>query len=368
MNLNRILFNLYILFFPFYFFSAGNPQISDIFGFLLIISNIHILLNQINKEIYLKLGLLFVFYALIVNIVWSIILTADFKILLTPIYYIYCFMFVLFLHSKKNDLSFWKSMYTFLSLSVLIQLICYFLFPSITSSIRATLFFNNPNQLSLWAICMCIIIYVLSNILQVSFNRKVFLLLCCSFLVVVSNSIAGMVTVLLFWVFFLLNHRFDSSKYVIILSLFFIFYYQFSNFSIEELYIYDNVYTRFESDPVDDNTLKGRGLDRIWNDYQYLVFGAGEGQTDRFTSDYSGEIHSTIPNILFGYGIIGFFIYLYGIYFIVGPTRNKEIIGLLVILLVFSSAHMTLRIPFFWMSLYIIFLFNKLKIKEYVWN
>ena len=54
-----------------------------------------------------------------------------------------------------------------------------------------------------------------------------------------------------------------------------------------------------------------RGYDKLWIYPQYMLYGSGEGEYDRFIlSAHSNEIHATLPSILFYYGIIPFLIIL----------------------------------------------------------
>mgnify|MGYP001473757603 CR=1 FL=1 len=99
-----------------------------------------------------------------------------------------------------------------------------------------------------------------------------------------------------------------------------------------------------------------RGADRIKNNIEYIIFGAGEGNSSRFNSVYRGELHSTFPNILFSYGLIGFFIYMYSLYLLY--HRNKKNFVILITLFIFTFAHMTLRIPLYWITIYLFYLFN----------
>src|SRR5918994_582076 len=61
-----------------------------------------------------------------------------------------------------------------------------------------------------------------------------------------------------------------------------------------------------------DDSLAGRGYDRIWRHPEHLVFGAGEGAGLRFT-EFGGlvkEMHSTLGTVLFSYGIVGFSLFV----------------------------------------------------------
>jgi hypothetical protein len=53
-----------------------------------------------------------------------------------------------------------------------------------------------------------------------------------------------------------------------------------------------------------DDSLQGRGYDRLWLYPQYLLFGAGEQGLERFP-ETDIELHSTLGAVLFGYGVVG---------------------------------------------------------------
>lgn len=73
-----------------------------------------------------------------------------------------------------------------------------------------------------------------------------------------------------------------------------------------------NVMFRMDTFGIDaDDSLAGRGYDRIWNHPEYIVLGAGEGAVDRFNTRLKGgELHSTWGTVLFSYGLIGLGLFL----------------------------------------------------------
>jgi len=103
--------------------------------------------------------------------------------------------------------------------------------------------------------------------------------------------------------------------------------------------------------------LGGRGYERILNYPEYLLFGAGEGEYTRFGEQI--ELHSTFFNILFSYGIIGLSFFLIAIRAII-KKASKQVVFLLIILVLYTLAHMTLRSPLFWLSLLLMY-----ELKEY---
>jgi hypothetical protein len=65
---------------------------------------------------------------------------------------------------------------------------------------------------------------------------------------------------------------------------------------------------RLGEDDRDDN-IAGRGYERLWRFPEYIILGAGEGAYWRFRGGIAyeqTEFHSSLGNILFSYGIVGF--------------------------------------------------------------
>jgi hypothetical protein len=57
-----------------------------------------------------------------------------------------------------------------------------------------------------------------------------------------------------------------------------------------------------------DDSLGGRGYNRLWENPEYLVFGSGEGAPWRFADSGRAmrmEIHSTFGALAFNYGVVG---------------------------------------------------------------
>jgi hypothetical protein len=127
------------------------------------------------------------------------------------------------------------------------------------------------------------------------------------------------------------------------------------NFS-QITYIFDRITTESESTSKSDNI--GRGYDRLFEFPQYLFFGSGEGDNERFNS--SIELHSTFVNILFSYGIVGFVLYILSIASIF-KNISIPVMVLLMILGAYATVHMSLRLPLFWITLLFIILFHEYK-------
>jgi len=119
---------------------------------------------------------------------------------------------------------------------------------------------------------------------------------------------------------------------------------------------YDYLKSRFVERDSDDS-LEGRGYDRIWKFPACLLFGAGEGATDRFASKcyFLGEIHSTWAGLLFNYGIIGFALFMAFLCSIFRNLKDKRFFALLLGPFIYGFFTYNLRNWYFWVGLAIIY-------------
>jgi len=119
---------------------------------------------------------------------------------------------------------------------------------------------------------------------------------------------------------------------------------------------YDYLKSRFVERDADDS-LEGRGYDRIWKFPIFLLFGAGEGATDRFASKcyFLGEIHSTWAGLLFNYGIIGSTLFLAFIWSIFRSLKEKRIFALTLGPFIYGFFTYNLRNWSFWVGLAVIY-------------
>ena len=295
MKFSNYIWAIYLIVFPFYLFESGNPQIADLFGFLIIIINLKTILISIKSNRFTKNLFLFVLYTFLVNSIWMLLL-GDFNILKNSIFYFYSFFMVLFLVEKIKDKSFLLFTLKAISIALIIQTV---LWPFVESQgVRNQMFFNNPNQLGLWALCLLIIVSVIIHILKTKTIYSIVPLLLCSLFIIISASRAALVGCILFWLFYIIK----SSRHFFIFAIislvsFLIISYNFdielSNFTALEYNI-----DRLSSDDLSgDRSFGGRGYGRIANYPQYLLFGAGEGLYHRFNEDI--ELHSIFANIFF---------------------------------------------------------------------
>lgn len=362
MKFRAIIFGFYLIVFPFYLFPSGNPQIADIIGLLLILFSLKSILAYIKKYKFVSYLLAFVCYSFLINLIWTLILQ-DFILLKSSITYLYCLLLTtssLFCFEKKK---FSKLILKFLIASAILQLIL-IPFSGRDWGFRTILFFNNPNQLALWSINFLLIINVLVSNLNLKNITKNILYLIPTFFALLSISKAVIVAFILFWIYIFTKKGLNLKNGLFTVSLVLLFVFNLDK--IEDLQYISNAVSRIETDNLDDDSLSGRGFDRIWNQPEYLIFGAGEGLNNRFTAVYKGEIHSTFFSILFSYGLPGSLLILIVFFGIIKSNNKKDKFILFLCLFIFSLGHMTLRIPLFWIAINCLCFYNFNLQKKYI--
>ena len=365
-----ILIFLYFVLKPFYLL-GGTFQLAD-----LVLTLLLLMLFFSNDFVFYKVhlhflffGMLFISYVFFINGIWAMIL-ADFSYLLNTVFYIFnfsvCMMLVCLYQRFESRML--QVIYYSVVTSILIQFLISIIMNS--GSYRETLFFNNPNQLGYYGLLSLAILLVLSGTIKVKKIWFYLSIIGCLILAVISLSKAAIVcSVLLITSFFLL-----SGKNVNIQSIPSIIF--FLVLIVSSLFIViPNDSTMFKDVPIisnaqdrvskigndSDDSLSGRGYDRIWNHPEYLVLGAGEGKEDRFISQISGsEMHSTLVTILFSYGIVGFSLLIIWILYTVQVQRLSQILPLLIVF-VYGLSHNGIRQTFLWILITIIFI-NKFEI------
>lgn len=357
----RCLWAVYVILFPFYFLPSGGGQISDLFGILLIFFSSKRIYANVKNIKFVKVLFLFIVYTFLINTVW-VLGIEKISLLKSSINYLYAFLLMnaVIIFFERKDLQ--KFSYKVLLISLGLQFICYFVSTK-TWGYRKVIFFNNPNQLALWGVTTLIIINVLAK--QINIKKIDIVNLLVTFFIVVSASKIAIFCAVVFWGYwFVLKKKTIFDKIAVFVLILFSLY---NIPKIMKLEVINNVIQRIETDDLSDDTLEGRGFDRLWNHKEFLLFGAGEGENKRFNSQFDGELHSTLMSVLFSYGIIGFILYLTHIKLVFMGVFKRESLMLMFLLFTFSLVHMTLRIPFFWIAIATIYTKGK-KYNIDVWN
>lgn len=346
MKFSHYIWAIYLIAYPFYLLPEGNPQLADLFGAILIIVNIKSILTSISSNRYTKFLFLFVVYTIIINTIWMLII-GDIKIIKNSVFYLYSFFMMLFIFNRLKDTSFLEITFKALSISLIVQAI---LFPFIKDQgVRTQMFFNNPNQLALWGLCLLAIVYVINRVLDKKSALTIPLLILCTMFILISASRAALAGAIIFWVFFIIKSKKNLIVFAIlsVMAIIIIDY----NFEID---LKNFAALEYNMDRFSNNTISGnqgigtRGFQRIGQNPQYLIFGAGEGAFERFNETI--ELHSIFANILFCYGIIGLFFYL-GAFKSLAVKLSRETMAVIFPVVLFAAVHMTLRLPLFWITL-----------------
>ncbi|MCS7238153.1 MAG: hypothetical protein NZ899_07785 [Thermoguttaceae bacterium] len=304
-----ILWLTQILLSPVYVFESGLPQPAD---FLMVFLSLVVLLFRgfpLPRRGLPFLGLLVALatYTAIVN-GWWYLKVGDSGLLLPSLYYFFnCIVFATFL-----------SLYTWLGRSLISLTCCAFaisaLFQvvvslqivdiSLNDFIRATLLFKNPNQTAYYAVLVgsFMLLCARANLLPYFLRLWMpFFLAQLGYIVALTQSRAGLASLGLIVGLFSIRRLTTG---ILLGSLLFLLARSPMGDQLIQV-ISERVQQKQKSL---DEELAYRGYARIWQNREYLLFGAGEGAYERFEVLWGKELHSTFGNILMSYGVVGFVI------------------------------------------------------------
>ena len=339
---------------PFYFFKSGVPQIAD---YIYTLSLLPLYLNYKKTifliNLHLKELIFFLVWIIFNSIIWSIYLS-DINFLISPTFYTFnfCISSIFILYGTKYPEKFFLQFKNMLFFNNLIIISFLIFLPNITS--RSTGSFNNPNQFAIYGLFLMSTIQYLNDF-NIPKNLKDFSIYMSGLIFIISSfSIAANSMLPVFFILNLSKLKFKVINIAICLILIIV------PFSIlyNSTTLKSNLNTRiFLIESKTTNFIQERSYDRILEYPSYLFFGAGEGKYTRFTQDINSrnEIHSTVANIIFSYGLIGLVLFLSLLYKLFKPFNLNEIV-LAFPIFFFSLFHMTLRSTFIWLflSLFII--------------
>lgn len=352
-----LLYGLYLVLKPFYFWSSGVPQVSDFIMVLMISLFISI---KHNYKIILKntnlmmIMLVFTFFSIGVNLVWSILLSST-DMIAPSIYLFYnCLIFIIIsIMTQLYRSEMIKATYYFAVISITTQF-CLFIIQGGFSGVRNTTAFNNPNQLGYYSLLVASIIIFCSN--RLNFFTKttlisLFLGLILAFSSLSKAAILSYIGVLLTYIVSkLISRKYTKKILLIIFTIVGIYFFidLTTNF-FEENQLFRAVEVRIENIGQDsDDNIQGRGYDRIADYPEYWLFGAGEGEYQRFPGPLQGnELHSTLGNIQISYGLIGLISFLLVIYYALKPNHYR-FLYIIFFLLLYGLTHNGLRNSLFW--------------------
>ncbi|MBD8009238.1 hypothetical protein [Acinetobacter pecorum] len=323
----------------FYIFESGLPQPSH---FLILILLIYFLIFNFKAigDKSLKALFIFVSYVVVVNLIWAIISGSQ-SYLNSIVFWVFNFLtFSIFISIEKIRFPLFQNIILF---SFIIIFLCWLLgVGRYNFNPRYNFFFNDPNQLAFWVLCS-LSIYLIKP------NKLSLFVILLGFLIVISSmsrsAILGIVLIFLGYTFnFKLNIKSIFFKVISIFILFVSINIIIYNNQDEVSYLID----RFAETDIEDQA-DIRGYTALGKYPEYLLFGGGQGEYNRFSST-NHEIHSTWAGILFYYGFIGLLLFLIFLWTIWSRLSFYEKIIFLAPL-VYGFSTYGLRASIFWFFL-----------------
>lgn len=299
-DVNLRLWQMFILTFPYYILPSGLPRISDIF--IVSLAFRYLAAGKVpmmsGPRTILKFLWLFVAYVFVISAVFALYLQ-DFYAVQTSLFYFDNALAVTLafaLYSQYRE-RFLQASFNAIALCVTMQFA--FGIKDLGNPNRATIFFNNPNQLGYFALIAASLLVYLSKVAKVKPWQATLYILICFVIALISLSKAAIVGFLfLFLIHSLRQPVVLITSVVAILAV---------NFAAPNLLAtFDRAQARVAGiGTANDDSLEGRGYTRIIDNPQYLSFGSSEGQTSRWTRYGGREIHSIFGTLLFAYGFPG---------------------------------------------------------------
>lgn len=364
--LSVVLVVVIVLLSPFYLYSSGLPQPSHILMLSACISLLFI--NRVQVIYFFKNnmpGLLFIILILTINFIYAL-LYKNFSFVVNSGYWLFnfCLFIALYIVIRKYAIPNWIPVliaikYSIIIFSYLIGWGGYEFWP------RYDYFFNGPNQLAYFALCLFLVYIVVTRF---EINLLFFAVYSMLFLIVLSSggrsaylALIPVVAILIFRLW----RQFASISLIILIPFVVnlgITYFELPNVSRDEISrvknVAENTLTRlnnltFDVDSGIDSIylqLSARGYLRAVEHPWYLLYGAGQGYDDRFIDEYGYiyEIHSSIFAVFFYYGIFGLVLFLC---FLWRAFEFKINILLMSPIFVYGLFTYGLRSPYFWLAL-----------------
>ena len=337
----------------FYLWDSGLPQFSHILIILSIIT--YFTKNYYIDKISILIIFLFLIWVILVNLFWFS-LYFDKSYIFSTVYWIFnILMFAVLINlNHKNIETFFKLLMIIIPSSLFIEVFIWFLgFGRYNFTPRYNGFFNDPNQMAFWILSACSIFLFISKKIKI----KLIVYFLSLFLILLTMSRSAV----LGFCFVTLGLVFQSKGSIIKRIISIIVSIIIAIFVATFMYIkgfFDEILNRmFLGLEQGDNQIEERGINVVFQNYEYLLFGAGQGNYHLF-SKTGNEIHSTWLGILFYYGIFGFILFIFFIYNIfIKLNYSNKIIFLGPMIYGFSTYNG--RTSIFWFLLAIAFIVGK---------
>jgi hypothetical protein len=333
---------------PFYLMREGLPQLFDILLFALLLVLLvrrRLMVSELASQALGPL-LTFTLYAALVSSFWAVCF-AEPRFFAAPTYYFFNLLLVLVatsLHERWGE-TFLRATLKVWIASIAVQAVLPLALTADPETPRADLFFNNANQVAIYAVCGGVVVAQCAPLVRLRPVVEHTVYGLCAFLVLLSASRAGAIACVT-----LLAVRYFTRPLAF-------FAFTIVSVALLQFLPWESIAFGFLSDrvqrAVDSSAaalMSERGYARVLENPHHLLLGAGEGAESRFGETI--ELHSTPGTLLFSYGIIGAALFVVAI---LQPFRLRR--GgfavrpflLLVPVFVFGLFHHTLRMRFFWL-------------------
>jgi hypothetical protein len=347
---------------PFYIFASGNPQPADVLMALLIAyvaCGLFIRLPRM-PDLYICVAV-FLLIAVNVNLFWWTIYTDEFFIK-SSLFYVFnagVMISIVALYASSEPERVSRFTAWGILIAVLIEVALVIVFAG-HEGIRSIGTFNNPNQLGYWCLASGACWLVVRGESRLDWLDAV-VLGGAGYLTTVSLSKAAIGGFALLVVFAVVAHgvrsRWSAAAVgVVLLALpMLIIEPTLLKNHVKDFFSHGTaalVVERVESvGKQQDDSLAGRGYDRLWRHSSHLFFGAGEGAYERFDPGPAAmELHSTWGTVLFSYGITGLLAFLALLWASFRHAPRRYLFYFIPIAL-YGLTHQGLRFSLFWVFL-----------------
>jgi hypothetical protein len=215
---------------------------------------------------------------------------------------------------------------------------------------RQNLSFNNCNQLGYFGVMAATIFFLGSKYFRIGVAYQICFYLAVTFVTLITLSKTAIGALGLLFVLLLLRRPMLLLVGGLLLGIGFLV--ALSLPPSQKPWVVASVEARFAREG-NDETAERRGYDRIWNHPEHTLFGAGEGVTYRFQSEWPGELHSSWGTILFSYGVVGVLLFGCGVWR--GLRGNGRLAIYCMPVFLFGCIHQGLRLTMFWVLMAFVF-------------
>jgi len=346
-----VLWVLFLLLTPVYVFNSGLPQPGDWLVVALVPFTIATWKGTLDRDSahVMRALVWFTIWVFVVNYAWALVLGmwSDRKnFILHPFFYLFnssVFLCALIL-ARRNREAFLRITVGAVFLTIFVLVVSSFFYRD--EYYRGQVFFNSPNQLGYYALLSACLFAMVQRPLAIPRFKAGIGMTCCAYLAILSASRASVAGILVL-LFVLL---FANPRTILIASLAAVAIVSIGGPIANAIEVSQTRVTHGRDPKM--SFAEERGYDRIWNNPEYLITGAGEGAYERFVGpgEQRRELHSSFGTVVFGYGVIGIALFMAFALRVIrrAPLRMSL---MLVPALVFTVAHQGLRFTMFWVVL-----------------